>query len=55
MKTFAFGVLLLLIVPMLMLNPLGRPAFLGYYLGVLATWTAYIWALRYGGATARQN
>ena len=37
---------LFLAVPMIALNPLGRPAFLGYYLGVVATWVAYAFALR---------
>lgn len=40
------GVVLLLVIPMVILNPLGRPAFLGYYTGVIATWAAYVIALR---------
>jgi hypothetical protein len=33
---------------MVVLNPLGRSAFLGYYAGVMATWAAYAIALRLG-------
>jgi hypothetical protein len=40
------GLILLLIVPKIFLNELGRPAFLGYYLGVIATGVAYVIALR---------
>ena len=40
------GAVLLLVIPMVILNPLGRPAFLGYYTGVIATWAAYVIALR---------
>jgi hypothetical protein len=46
MKTFLFFVFLLLVVPMSVLNPMGRPAFLGYYTGVLAT----LMAMRFAGA-----
>ena len=41
------GVILLLVVPKILLNDLDRPAFLGYYLGVVATWFAYVIALRH--------
>jgi hypothetical protein len=40
------GVVLLLVIPMIILNPLGRPAFVGYYMGVIATLAAYVIALR---------
>lgn len=40
MRSFALFVVLLLAIPMLVLNPLGRGAFMGYYLGVVATWLA---------------
>jgi hypothetical protein len=40
------GVVLLLVIPMIFLNRLGRLAFLGYYTGVIATWAAYVIALR---------
>jgi len=40
-------VLLLLVAPMILLNPLGRSAFLGYYAGVVATWATYVIALRH--------
>ncbi|HEV2986188.1 MAG TPA: hypothetical protein VGX46_17445 [Vicinamibacterales bacterium] len=46
MKTLLFFVLLLLLVPMSVLNPMGRPAFLGYYTGVIAT----LIAMRFAGA-----
>jgi len=38
MIRFLVGVLVMLVVPMSLLNPLGRPAFLGYYLGITTTW-----------------
>ena len=50
LKTLALFVLLLLVVPMALLNPMGRDAFAGYYAGVIATWAAYVVALR--GASA---
>ena len=40
------SVVLPLVIPMIFLNPLGRSAFLGYYTGVIATWAAYVIALR---------
>jgi hypothetical protein len=40
------GVVLLVVIPIIILNPLGRSAFLGYYTGVIATWAAYVIALR---------
>jgi hypothetical protein len=46
MKPFVLLTALLLITPMVLLNPLGRPAFIGFYVGVLATWVAYVTALR---------
>jgi len=46
MKTFALFVVLLLVIPMTILNPMGRVAFLGYYAGVIATWVAYVVAFR---------
>jgi len=46
MKAFLLCVLLLLVIPMSILNPLGRPAFLGYYAGVIATWAIYAIMLR---------
>jgi hypothetical protein len=41
MKAFLVLVVLLLVVPMIVLNPLGRSAFLGYYAGVIATWAVF--------------
>jgi hypothetical protein len=40
------GVILFLVIPNVFLNDLGRSAFLGYYLGVIATWIAYVIGLR---------
>ena len=45
MKRCLLLIALLLVVPMAILNPLGRPAFLGYYAGVIAAWAAYVIAL----------
>jgi len=45
---FLTGIALLLVIPMIVLNPLGRSAYLGYYAGVIATWIAYVIALRRG-------
>ena len=46
MKAFASLVVLLLIIPMAVLNPIGREAFLGYYAGVIAAWAAFVIACR---------
>ena len=35
MTRFLASAIVLAVIPMSMLNPLGRPAFLGYYLGVI--------------------
>ena len=48
MKPFILLASLLLITPMLLLNPLGRPAFIGFYVGVVSTWLAYLGALLAG-------
>ena len=48
MKAFGSLVVLLLIIPMAVLNPMGREAFLGYYAGILAAWAAFVIACRYG-------
>jgi hypothetical protein len=40
------GIVLLLVLPIIILNPLGRSAFVGYYTGVIASWAAYVIALR---------
>ena len=39
MIKFLVGALVMLIIPMALLNPLGRPAFLGYYLGITTMWS----------------
>jgi hypothetical protein len=38
MIKFLVATLVLLVIPMSLLNPLGRPAFLGYYLGTATMW-----------------
>ena len=47
MSRFAMWVGVLLVVPMVLLNPMGRDAFLGYYAGVIATWSAVVVASRH--------
>ena len=42
MKQFLVCAVLLLAVPMILLNPLGREAFLGYYLGIIAMWLTFV-------------
>jgi len=51
-KAFSLLVVLLLLVPMAVLNPMGRPAFLGYYAGVIATAIAYVVALGHQQSSA---
>ena len=46
MRAFALFVVLFAVVPMTVLNPMGRDAFLGYYAGIIAAWAAYVLALR---------
>jgi len=46
MKAVIPGVVLFLVIPMAALNPYGRDAFIGYYAGMVATWAAYVLALR---------
>jgi hypothetical protein len=41
-KQFVVSALLLAVIPMLCLNPLGREAFMGYYLGAVATWLVVV-------------
>jgi hypothetical protein len=50
MKAFVLFVVLLLVIPTTILNPMGRDAFLGYYAGVIATWAAYVIAFGVAGA-----
>jgi hypothetical protein len=38
MRQFVVSALLLAVIPMLLLNPMGREAFVGYYAGVIAMW-----------------
>jgi hypothetical protein len=42
MNQFLVCVVLLLAIPMILLNPLGREAFLGYYLGIIAMWLTFV-------------
>lgn len=42
MKRFLVCTLVLAAVPMSLLNPMGRPAFLGYYLGVITLWAVFV-------------
>lgn len=42
MTRFVASAMVLAAVPMTMLNPMGRPAFLGYYLGVIAMWLLFV-------------
>lgn len=42
MKRLIVCLTLLLAVPMALLNPLGREAFLGYYVGILAVWLTFV-------------
>jgi hypothetical protein len=51
MKASLLFAFLLLVVPMSVLNPMGRSAFLGYYLGVLAT----LVALRFVGVAITRD
>ena len=46
MRRQVAGLVLFLAVPKIFLNDLGRPAFIGYYLGLVAAWMAYVIALR---------
>jgi len=41
-KKFMASALVLAVLPMSILNPMGRPAFLGYYLGVLTMWLTFV-------------
>jgi hypothetical protein len=42
MKQFLISALLLAVIPMVLLNPLGREAFIGYYVGALAMWLVFV-------------
>jgi hypothetical protein len=42
MKSLIACFVLLLALPMAVLNPLGRSAFVGFYVGVIATWLAFL-------------
>jgi hypothetical protein len=44
MARFIASAIVLGVVPMSLLNPIGRPAFLGYYLGVVAMWLLFVLA-----------
>ena len=55
MSKWMIGILLFLAIPMMVLNPLGRPAFIGYYVGVISTWLAYLFALHGKHANLRSK
>jgi hypothetical protein len=42
MKRFVVCTILLAALPMALLNPESRDAFMGYYLGVIATWFVFL-------------
>ena len=42
MAKFLVCTLVLAVVPMSLLNPMGRQAFLGYYLGILTMWLVVV-------------
>jgi hypothetical protein len=42
MRQFFVSALLLAMIPMVLLNPLGREAFIGYYVGVIAMWFVFV-------------
>ena len=42
MKRLFVSLVLLLAVPMVLLNPFGREAFLGYYVGIIAMWLTFV-------------
>jgi hypothetical protein len=42
MAKFLVCTLILAVVPMSLLNPLDRPAFLGYYLGIVTMWSVVV-------------
>ena len=44
MARFVASAIVLAVVPMSVLNPMGRPAFLGYYLGVITMWMLFVMA-----------
>ena len=52
MTRFLACTIVLAVVPMCMLNPMGRPAFLGYYLGVVTMWFAFVVAAKLGKVNA---
>ncbi len=41
---FFVSLLVLALIPMMALNDLGRPAFIGYYLGVITLWLVLVGA-----------
>lgn len=55
MNRWMIGILLFLAIPMMVLNPLGRPAFIGYYVGVISTWLVYVFALHSRRASLRSK
>ena len=52
MARFIVCTLVLAVVPMSLLNPMGRPAFLGYYLGIVTMWFVVVAVGRIQAITA---
>jgi hypothetical protein len=50
MRKFVASAVVLAVLPMSVLNPIGRAAFLGYYLGVMAMWLLFVLAGRSAAA-----
>ena len=55
MSRWMIGILLFLAIPMMVLNPLGRPAFIGYYVGIISTWLVYVLVLHGKHASLRSK
>ena len=49
---FFVSMLVLALVPMMALNGLGRPAFIGYYLGAITLWLVFACASARGARVA---
>lgn len=48
MKQLIGSTIVLAVVPVTALNAMQRPAFIGYYLGVVAMWAAFVIAAKWG-------
>jgi hypothetical protein len=54
MTRFVASAIVLAVIPISMLNPMGRPAFLGYYLGVITMWLLFVITGKWA-ATSAEN